>query len=205
MIIDKYKNYFWKGMFLDDVIKHFHFTKYLELGIANFETWNNVTCDLKIGVDLNPNVSGERILNCSTNDFFDQNTEVFDLVFIDACHEKSHVKQDFINSESHTKEDGIIIMHDVYPPSASNAAKNGPSGDAFEFWMILVDRYPDNTYVCLGENMDCVGIFTKKDTEIDKEYFNNTSMERGYQYFINNLDKYILSRNNPYKFIGENK
>ena len=205
MIIDKYKNYFWKGMFLDDVIKYFNFTKYLELGIANFETWNNVTCDLKMGVDLNPNVQGMNIVNCSTSDFFNQNKEIFDLVFIDACHEKFHVKQDFFNSIDHSKDDAIIVMHDVYPPSASNAAKNGPSGDAFEFWMTLVYYYPDNTHVCLGENMDCVGIFTKEDTEIDEKHFNNTSMERGYQYFVDNLDKYILNRHNPYKFIGEKK
>ena len=68
MIVEKYKNYFWKGMFLDDVIKYFNFTKYLELGIANFETWNNVTCDLKMGVDLNPSVQGVNIINCSTSD-----------------------------------------------------------------------------------------------------------------------------------------
>jgi hypothetical protein len=52
----------------------------------------------------------------STDDFFSQNKENFDIVYIDADHEYNQVIKDYNNSVDFLNENGIIFLHDLYPP-----------------------------------------------------------------------------------------
>jgi predicted O-methyltransferase YrrM len=51
----------------------------------------------------------------TTDEFFAQNKEKFDLIFIDASHKFDQVKVDFENSVNALEEMGIIILHDTDP------------------------------------------------------------------------------------------
>lgn len=94
----------------------FRYNSYLELGLRNAnDTFNNVRCNYKISVDINPDCRPTYCM--TTDDFFaslDANTK-FDIIFIDACHEKSFVQRDFDNAMNHLNDNGTIIMDDINP------------------------------------------------------------------------------------------
>lgn len=192
----KYDAHSWKGIFLNDLAEKFKFKKYLELGIATGETWNLVNTLVKVGVDLDHRCNFDNVINLSTDEYFESisKTTKFDLVFIDACHEKNHVKNDFLNSFNHLHTNGIIVFHDINSWTEDSAKPNGSNGDCYEFWISLVNNYPENcfTYCGMGSEKDYVGLFFKNDLKkIDASKFEN--MEFGYEYLCNNREKYLYS------------
>ena len=85
--------------------------KYLEIGCFDDELFNYVKCEKKVGVDP---VSGGTI-RATSDQFFRDNKEKFDCVFIDGLHEYQQVKKDIINSLNFLNEDGVILLHDCLP------------------------------------------------------------------------------------------
>lgn len=187
----------WKGIFLNDLAIKYNLNRYLELGIAQGETWNNVNCKMKEGVDSNPSVSFDNVVISTIDDYFKNLSEdiKFDLVFIDACHEKHHVKNDFLNSFKHLSDNGIIVFHDINSWTEDAARPYNSHGNCYEFWISLVDNYEKHTFTFegLGTVRDYVGIFFKNNLkQIDKSVFGD--MEYGYEYLVNNREKYLYSR-----------
>jgi len=94
--------------------------RYLELGVEQSYRLNEVKniVDKCVGVDIS-NLDGfddgVDFYNMSTDDFFNQNQEKFDVVFIDAEHDYEQVKKDFENSLKILNEFGVIILHDTDP------------------------------------------------------------------------------------------
>jgi len=91
---------------------------YLELGIRG----SPISGLLKgivpkiCGVDiaLNTNFEGD-FYHMSTDQFFEQNQNKFDMVFIDACHNIDFVIRDVMNSIKILTNNGLILLHDTYP------------------------------------------------------------------------------------------
>ena len=96
---------------INKIIKHKKYKKYLEIGCFQDETFNNISADYKVGVDP---VSGGTIRKTSDNFFLD-NKDVFDLVFIDGLHRYHQVKKDIFNSLKFINSDGVILLHDCLP------------------------------------------------------------------------------------------
>ena len=97
-------------------IKKYNYNSYLELGVRDkTNTYNNVVCNDKCGVDINPSCYPDYVM--STDDFFSsiESQKKWDIIFIDASHEKTQVMKDFKNSLSHLNENGTIIMDDINP------------------------------------------------------------------------------------------
>lgn len=87
------------------------FKTYLELGCQANVNFNAVTCAHKIGVDSEQGGTHRM----TTDQFFEQNTEKFDIVFIDAYHHHDQVMKDFQNSLLVLNNNGMIIFHDCNP------------------------------------------------------------------------------------------
>ncbi len=85
--------------------------KYLEIGCFDDELFNYIKCEKKIGVDP---VSGGTI-RATSDQFFKDNKEKFDCIFIDGLHEYQQVKKDIINSLRFLDEGGVILLHDCLP------------------------------------------------------------------------------------------
>ncbi|MDC6482221.1 class I SAM-dependent methyltransferase [Pelagibacteraceae bacterium] len=96
---------------INKIIKHKKYKKYLEIGCFQDETFNNISADYKVGVDP---VSGGTIRKTSDNFFLD-NKDFFDLVFIDGLHRYKQVKKDIFNSLKFINSDGVILLHDCLP------------------------------------------------------------------------------------------
>jgi hypothetical protein len=195
----------WRGEFISDLIRDLNFQKYLELGVARGSCWNEVISPEKVGVDLmNDSVWNiPEVISKSTDDYFeslDENKK-FDIVFIDADHNKDSVKKDFFNSLKHLSENGVVVFHDVYPLSEENIQPQS-CGTAYAFWVSLVDLVPENTFVYMGEPghiEGTVGVYFNSNKKIDWSYF--SEMNHTYQHFYENLDKYIISKNSEYNHI----
>lgn len=89
---------------------------YLEIGVRSAnDNFNHIKIPKKIGVD--PGLEGVfEGTHCMTSDeYFLQNTETFDIVFIDGLHEQKQVSKDIENSLLVLNERGVIICHDMNP------------------------------------------------------------------------------------------
>ena len=96
---------------VQSIIEKKKYKKYLEIGCFDDELFNHVNCELKVGVDP---VSGGTVRKTS-DQFFSNNNQYFDCVFIDGLHEYKQVQKDIINSLRFLNDGGIILLHDCLP------------------------------------------------------------------------------------------
>jgi len=90
---------------------------YLEIGVRlHSENFDRINIDYKVGVD--PCVEffdREPTYKLTSDDFFAQNTETFDIIFVDGLHEFKQVKRDINNSLKFLNDGGFIVCHDMNP------------------------------------------------------------------------------------------
>tara|TARA_B100001059_G_scaffold221368_1_gene244251 strand:- start:9 stop:680 length:672 start_codon:yes stop_codon:yes gene_type:complete len=136
---------------INKIIIKRNYTSYLEIGCFKDETFNQINIKKKIGVDP---VSGGN-LRMTSDQFFRENKEKFDLIFIDGLHVYEQVIKDIFNSIKVLKENGIILVHDCLPrklwyqtPTRMSDTWNG------DVWKAIVEcRTLENidTYTCLAD------------------------------------------------------
>jgi SAM-dependent methyltransferase len=98
-------------------IKKTNARDYLEIGCDKDQIFSKIHVKNKIGVD--PARGGT--LRMTSDDFFKNNKEKFDVVFVDGLHYYDQVKRDVENSLNVLKENGIIVIHDMLPKNKLHA------------------------------------------------------------------------------------
>jgi hypothetical protein len=93
------------------LIKRYKYDFYLEIGCAGDATFSAIDLKNKVGVD--PKRGGTHRMTSDV--FFEQNKEMFDLVFIDGLHEHKQVIKDVENSLQVLNAGGLIVLHDCNP------------------------------------------------------------------------------------------
>lgn len=105
----------YKGVMRFDIIQYLiqqnEYSSYLEIGVDKKHTWNNIECDVKHGVDPNKHCT----FKMTSDDFFKQNQNKYDIVFIDGLHQHEQIKRDIQNSLDCLNPGGVIVMHDCNP------------------------------------------------------------------------------------------
>ena len=96
---------------VQNIIKKKNYKKYLEIGCFDNELFNYINCEKKVGVDP---VSGGTIRKTS-DQFFSDNNDYFDCIFIDGLHEYKQVRKDILNSLKFLNRGGLILLHDCLP------------------------------------------------------------------------------------------
>lgn len=86
---------------------------YLEIGCDKNGTFNSICLPLKNKIGVDP-VSGGTIRTTS-DEFFVNNNQKFDIIFIDGLHTYQQVKKDFQNSLNCLKDQGYIFVDDMLP------------------------------------------------------------------------------------------
>lgn len=94
-----------------------NYQAYLEIGCDDDKIFNSINIK-KIGVDP---FSGGNFRGTS-DEFFLQNKNKFDCIFIDGLHIYEQVKKDILNSIGCLNANGIIILHDCLPQTISAQA-----------------------------------------------------------------------------------
>ena len=109
------------GIVINKLINYYNYTSYLEIGVLNKFTFNAINCKNKIGVDPNGNTTHK-----CTSDYFFENIagdSIWDIIFIDGDHSKEQVFKDVKNSLGHLSKNGVIVCHDVCPPTPIHLAE----------------------------------------------------------------------------------
>ena len=194
---------------INELIKQNGYSRYLEIGYGDGQTFKNVDCNYKIGVDPNPHSKCDHIT--TSDEFFSKNNETFDIIFIDGLHTYEQVRKDFFNSVTILNNGGIIVLHDCNPTSyemqrTDVSVSNEWTGDV---WKLIVElRTTDNEFEVLvvdtdygcgivrinqQEKIDLPENITYYDMEKDREKILNLINTEEFTKYVTNL--YNTSRN----------
>ena len=99
------------------VVAHIGARSYLEIGCADNGCFDRVLAQHKVGVD--PNQGGTHRM--TSDEFFANNNQKFDAIFIDGMHTYQQVKKDFENARKVLNPAGVIFFHDVLPDNRYTA------------------------------------------------------------------------------------
>ena len=103
-----------RTILLNHLVRKYGLKCYLELGVqdrtVNFDLIN---CEHKVGVDIAfiPGIKYQM----TTDEYFADHFETFDLIFIDASHYADQVEKDYLNSVQRLRPGGFIVLHDCNP------------------------------------------------------------------------------------------
>lgn len=104
----------------------------LKKKVGNFD---KIFCDYKLSIDPDPNSDAD--FNGTSDQFFEQNKEKFDLIFIDGLHLCEQVFKDILNALSFLEINGTIICHDMLPINEKEQLReiqNVWTGDCWKAW-----------------------------------------------------------------------
>jgi SAM-dependent methyltransferase len=86
----------------------------------------------KSSVDPDPEATAEY---CMTSDkYFRDNDETFDMIFIDGLHTGDQVRRDISNALAALNPGGFILLHDMNPPTAFHARDEYEVDGEFPTW-----------------------------------------------------------------------
>lgn len=108
-------------------------TDYLELGTFTGYTLDGCIAQNKVGIDPQcGHYKGPNQVFCETSDeFFKKLTPdtKFQLCFIDGLHEASQVARDIDNCLEHLSIGGVVILHDLNPPTELHTTYGDEKGN----------------------------------------------------------------------------
>lgn len=153
---------------INKFIQEREYCSYLELGVYDKSTFNQISCINKKSVDFKYPAD----YRMSTDEFFKINTQTYDIIFIDANHTESYLSRDINNSLKCLNENGVIVLHDVNPPDEfSQIDCNNLYQTA---WKAFVKFRFDTKYLTYAYPSDCgLGVIdTSKKTNLENRQIN---------------------------------
>jgi|LauGreSBDMM110SN_4_FD.fasta_scaffold36689_1 predicted O-methyltransferase YrrM len=144
---------FQHSIFIAELAKLSNCKKYLELGIYDASNINVISTvvEYTVGVDISKLFMIDKgfIFHEKTTDkFFEDNKEMFDIIFIDADHKYESVVRDFENSLNILNKNGIVLIHDTDPIN-DQYAEPGYCGDSYKINKYLEKEHPELTFTTL--------------------------------------------------------
>lgn len=166
---------------INEFIKKYSFKDYLEIGVFKGECIREIICENKDGVD--PGIENVLIDEVNypmgSNEFFNQNTKKYDIVFIDGLHHSEQVDLDIQNSLKWTNDNGIILLHDCNPPTPAHAAvpqiQETWNGDVYKSVLKFQRDNFQHTYYTIDTDWG-VGVIIKNkipENKMNDEFYNN--------------------------------
>ncbi len=217
---------------LQSIIDSYDKKTYLEIGVSNGATFFRIKCRKKIAVDLNFafntlkkiawNFINFSNLNNSyyqleSSSFFKKNKERLkskggvNLIFVDGMHTFKQSLEDILNSLEILSTNGVIIVHDCYPPNEHAASpreeyptkaiklregwKGAWCGDVWKSIHYLKRSLDEKLHISVLDSDYGLGIITLKRSfdssyKIDDLLFNEV-LKLNYSDLINNPKKMI--------------
>ena len=143
------------------LIETFGYKSYLEIGVAGAENnFNLIKAPVKCGVD--PNTEGEGIIRTTADNFFAQNKETFDIIFIDGDHVDEQATRDISNSLLCLNPNGTIVIHDCNPTEKDH--QEVPAvvafwvGTVWKAWVRYLQTLPPAIEMFMVNNDTGIGI-----------------------------------------------
>jgi SAM-dependent methyltransferase len=89
------------------------YKSFLEIGTQAKINFTSVNVDRKVCVDPDPNAEAD--YQMTSDEYFENNFEKFDIVFVDGLHHADVAYRDIVNSLRRLNPGGCIVVHDVIP------------------------------------------------------------------------------------------
>lgn len=164
---------------IQKLINKINAQSYVEIGLGSGGVFNSIKCKTKYGVDPEYGKTHDfsKGSKCSfkpthpvtSDDFFLQNQEIFDVIFIDGLHEANQVEKDINNSLEVLSDNGFIICHDMSPESYAMQAvprvQNQWTGDCWKAWVKLRSTNPNVKMFVVNTDKGC-GVIQKGSQEL---------------------------------------
>ena len=159
-------NYDWKNLpdrtlILKEIIKYKNYNSYLEIGCDQDENFSQISIKNKIGVD--PKSGGTHRMTSDT--FFLNNTQTYDLIYIDGLHTYEQTIKDIKNSLKYLNQNGTIVLHDCLPKKIWNQIVPRMYGHwNGDVWKAIVEARTwknINTFTIIADHG--LGVIQKKD------------------------------------------
>ena len=142
------------------LINKYDYSTYLEIGCDKDQSFSKIMISHKVGVDP---ISGGTIRKTS-DEFFKNNKEKFDIIFIDGLHHYEQVIVDINNALSVLNDNGHILVHDCLPRTIAHQAipryRGSWNGDVWKSIVELRTKKYLDVFTC--EIDFGVGIIQKK-------------------------------------------
>lgn len=138
---------------------------YLELGLSCGTNFNSLQTNNKKSVDVKSNNGSSPTFLMSTDQFFEKNTEKFHIIYIDADHEHGQVIKDYNNSVESIFVNGVIFLHDLYPPDENHTQRH-----FCDTSYKVLNYFLDNNFDVLVnlEDYGSCAVFNNKKIDIEK-------------------------------------
>ena len=174
------------------IIERNKFKNYCEIGCNNDDNFKHINSKYlvnKIGVDP-VRGGGLNGIRMTSDNFFNQNKIIFDLIFIDGLHTAEQGFKDLINSINNCNINSYIIFHDVLPKSYREQVcprqQLSWTGDIWKIFFMLDEFKIDYVIGNFDSGVGIIKVDTKlKTTKLDISSFKNLNFE----YFYNNFKK----------------
>jgi hypothetical protein len=142
---------------INALIKKIDAKQYLEIGIFQGWNFNLIQCENKDGVD--PDIRSKCNYHMTSDEFFEQNQKIYDVIFIDGLHHADTVQRDINNSLKYLSPNGYIVCHDMNPwnEETQNVPQSVPSwtGDCWKAWVRIRSKNKNLNMVTVDTDCGC--------------------------------------------------
>ena len=136
---------------IQNIIEFKKYKSYLEIGCDRNQSFSNINIDKRVGID--PVEGGTHKM--TSDEFFYNNNDKFDIIFIDGLHQYEQVIKDIKNSLNCLTKNGLILLHDCLPRTIWNQVYPRINSDwNGDVWKAIVEcRTYENidTYTCIAD------------------------------------------------------
>ena len=146
------------------------YKSYLEIGVQRGDNFALIGCEKKVGVD--PDLLSKAIIHQPSDQFFKENEDKFDIIFIDGLHHADQVYKDINNALKCLNKGGTIVCHDMNPQT--EYAQQIPihpgfwNGDCWKAWVQLRSERKDLEMFVIDTDHGC-GVIRKGKQELLEE------------------------------------
>ena len=174
---------------IQNIIDFKKYKSYLEIGCDRNQSFSNINIDKRVGVD--PVEGGTHKM--TSDDFFSNNNDKFDIIFIDGLHQYEQVIKDVKNSLNCLTKNGIILLHDCLPRTLWNQVYPRINSDwNGDVWKAIVEcRTYENidTYTCIADRG--IGVIVPR-KNMNKLILNKNDFKRlKYKDYYQNHEHYM--------------
>lgn len=174
------------------IINKCRFNTYLEIGVRNpSDNYNHINAEIKHGVDPKP--LSDVTHKMTSDEFFKQNdSSVYDLIFIDGLHTEEQSYQDVSNALKHLNDGGVIVMHDCNPPDKhyvrplSEYKGGGWCGGVYRAYIRSRFELQPDYNSCVIDEETGIGIITERHFDNKSIKYNESYLD--YDVFSNNRE-----------------
>ena len=142
------------------LINKYNYIDYLEIGCDQDENFSRIKIQNKIGVD--PKSGGTHRMTSDV--FFENNSNKFDLIFLDGLHTYEQTIKDIKNAIQCIQNEGVILVHDCLPKKIWNQIVPRIYGHwNGDVWKAIVEARTYNyieTFTCIADHG--LGVILKK-------------------------------------------